>query len=610
MDDTRTIGRSRLSFADERDVDEFVAELRRFESGEVDADTWRRFRLLRGTYGQRQDGVQMLRVKIPQGILSVPQIEVMADIADEYSRGFGHVTTRQNVQFHFLPLDTIELAMRRLADVGLTTREACGNSVRNITACPYAGVSPDEVFDVTPYAEALTRFLLRHPLSSSLPRKFKIAFEGCPTDHALAGINDLGWTAVVRDHDGHQARGFRLTAGGGTSIMATSGRVLFDFVPAGEIFDVAEAVVRVFHALGDYEHRQRNRMKFLIKAIGWDRFRAEVEHALDDVRKSGGARLPFDPERPAEEAVPAWTLAEAPSLADVQALVSASRVRGPGMHPVVASSARTADAERAWRSTNVRAQRQPGYSIAIVRLELGDITAGQLRLLARLAESYGDGTVRLTPDQNVFLRWVRDADVAPLFERLAAAGLARTDAETVRDVTSCPGAESCRLAVTQSRGVAKSVADALDARPDLVRAAAAVSIKVSGCPNGCGQHHVATLGLQGSIRKVDGRAVPQYFLLVGGRSASEGSTFGRLAVKVPARRTALAIERLLEWYRDEKQVDETPDAFFRRLDVAAIKARLADLEVLTADTVTDDDFVDLGDVRPFAPEVMDGECAV
>ncbi|MCA1586042.1 MAG: nitrite/sulfite reductase [Acidobacteria bacterium] len=610
MDDSRTVGRSRLSFADEHAVDEFVTELRRFERGEIDADTWRRFRLLRGTYGQRQDGVQMLRIKIPQGILSAPQIATIADIADDYSRGFCHVTTRQNIQLHFIPLPQIETAMRRLAAVGLTTREACGNSVRNVTACPYAGVARDEAFDVTPYAEALTRFLLGHRLSSTLPRKFKIAFEGCPTDHALASINDLGWTAVRRDTAERVERGFRLTAGGGTSIMATSGRVLYEFLPAAEMLDVAEAVLRVFHDLGDYEHRQRNRMKFLIKTLGWDRFKSHVFEAVDAVRADGGARLPFDPDDPPQEAAPSWPQTGPPSLDDVRALVVATGTKGPGMHPSTADSEATAGAERDWRHTNVFTQRQGDYAVAVVRLDLGDITSGQLRVLARLSQSYGDGTVRLTPDQNVFLRWVRHADVRPLFERLCAAGLAGKDAATARDVTSCPGAESCRLAVTQSRGIARNVGDLLQMRPDLVQATSGASIRVSGCPNGCGQHHVATLGLQGSIRKVDGRAVPQYFLLVGGHAANGGSTFGRLAAKVPARRTAAAIERLLLWYRDDRLPDETPDAFFARADLATVRARLADLETLTSETVTPDDFIDLGDVRPFAPEVMDGECAV
>src|SRR5688500_10283128 len=229
-EDRDTLGRARLSFAKEADIDEFVNVLSRFERGEIGPDEWRGFRLVRGTYGQRQTGdAQMLRVKIPQGILDVPQLEAMAEVAERYSRGFGHITTRQNVQLHFLKLHDVEHVMRRLAEAGLTTREACGNSVRNITACPYAGVAADEAFDVTPYAEALTRYLLRHPLSSSLPRKFKIAFEGCPVDHAFASINDLGWTARIEMSGGRLTRGFRLTAGGGTSILPVSGRVLFDF---------------------------------------------------------------------------------------------------------------------------------------------------------------------------------------------------------------------------------------------------------------------------------------------------------------------------------------------------------------------------------------------
>ena len=247
-----TLGRTRLSFADEADIDEFVTTLERYERGELTPDQWRAFRLVRGTYGQRQSDASMLRVKIPQGILDGPQLHALADVADQYSRGFGHITTRQNIQLHFMQLHDVEKAMRRLAEVGLTTREACGNSVRNITACPYAGVSPDEAFDVTPYAEALTRFLLRHPLSSTLPRKFKIAFEGCAEDHALSLINDLAFRALPDDGAG---RAFRVNAGGGTAILCTSAGLLFERLPAGEIFTVAEAVLRVFHRLGDYKHK-------------------------------------------------------------------------------------------------------------------------------------------------------------------------------------------------------------------------------------------------------------------------------------------------------------------------------------------------------------------
>src|SRR5215472_3408923 len=235
VDDPRTLGRARLPFASQADIEEFVATLERYERGELTADQWRQFRLVRGTYGQRQaEDAQMLRVKIPQGVLTGAQLEALADAADRYSRGFGHITTRQNMQFHFVKLHDVELAMRRLAEAGLTTREACGNSVRNITACPYAGVAHDERFDVTPYAEALTRFLLRHPLSATLPRKFKIAFEGCPTDHVGTAINDLGWRARVRVHEGVARRGFRVTIGGGTSTLPKAGDELYEFLPAGD----------------------------------------------------------------------------------------------------------------------------------------------------------------------------------------------------------------------------------------------------------------------------------------------------------------------------------------------------------------------------------------
>src|SRR5438093_5673172 len=278
VDDPKTYGRARLSFASEAEIDEFITTLERYERGELTPDQWRQFRLVRGTYGQRQaEDAQMLRVKIPQGALTSDQLEALADVADRYSRGFGHITTRQNVQFHFVKLHDVEPAMRRLAEAGLTTREACGNSVRNITACPYAGVAADERFDVTPYAEALTRYLLRHPLSSTLPRKFKIAFEGCATDHVATAVNDLGFRAVVGP-DGR--RGFRVTAGGGTAIMTTSAGLLHEFLPASGILRVAGAVLRVFARFGDYQHKQRNRMKFMIRALGWTRWRDEYDREL------------------------------------------------------------------------------------------------------------------------------------------------------------------------------------------------------------------------------------------------------------------------------------------------------------------------------------------
>lgn len=601
-----TFGRARLSFADERDVDDFVSTLARYESGELSPDQWRAFRLVRGTYGQRQPDVSMLRARIPQGVLDGAQLDALADVADTWSRGFGHITTRQNVQFHFLELHDVEKAMRRLGDAGLTTRESCGNAVRNITGCPVSGVAHDEAFDVTPYAEATTRYFLRHPLSSTLPRKFKIAFEGCPEDHALTAIDDLGFRALP----GGPGRAFRVTAGGGTSILCTSGSVLFERLPAGQIFDVAEATLRVFARLGDYKHRQRNRMKFLIKQMGWDAWKAEFEREFARVRAEGGAALPFDPERPPVEEAPVGHRALAPSVDTVAARAAAGELRGPGIHPQVRPRLNVLDAALvAWSRTNVKPQKQAGYSVVTVTVPLGDITGAQLRVIADLAAAYGDGTVRTTLEQNLLFRWVRTGDVPELYRRLAAAGLGQGDAGTALDVTSCPGAEACRLAVTQSRGLGRLVSDHLATRPDLVASAGDLKLKISGCPNGCGLHHVAGLGFQGSVRKLDGRAVPQYFVMVGGGVENGAAQFGRLAAKIPARRVPEAIDRLLTLHQREGRPGEKAAAFFQRLELPQVRALLADLETLTAEDAAADDYVDLAEEKAFVPEVLEGECS-
>jgi sulfite reductase (NADPH) hemoprotein beta-component len=607
IDDQKTFGRARLSFANPAEIDEFVTMVERYERGEITPDQWRAYRLVRGTYGQRQAGdAQMLRVKIPQGLLTADQLDALADVGERYSRGFGHITTRQNVQFHFVKLHDVEPAMRLLAAAGLTTREACGNSVRNITTCPYAGVADDELFDVTPYAEALTRYLLRHPLSSVLPRKFKIGFEGCPGDHIYLAINDLAFRAVVSPGGG---RGFRVMAGGGTAIMCTSAGLLHEFLPTSEIFRVADAVLRVFHRLGDYKHKQRNRMKFMIKELGWARWREEYDRELMRCRL-GGEVPTLDINPPAGEPKPEGVEDASPAIADVAARVEAGRVHGPGILPTVVPVYEPGEEAYArWRATNVRPQKTFGYVMAMVTVPLGDLTSPQMRVLGDLSRAYGDGTVRVTPDQDLLIRWVSIRHVGPLYRRIAAAGLGLAEAGTIADVVSCPGAESCRLAVTQSRGLGQLLEQHLRSRPDLIAAADGAQIKISGCPNGCGQHHIATIGFQGSVRRLGSRAVPQYFVMVGGGVTATGATFARLAAKIPARRIAEAVDRLIDLYTRERQPAESAAAFFARLDVIAVKRALQDLERLAATDATADDFVDLGELAQFAPEVMDGECA-
>jgi len=607
VDDPKTFGRARRSFATQADIDEFVDTLERYERGELTPDQWRAFRLVRGTYGQRQDAdAQMLRIKIPQGVLTSDQLDAIADVAQRYSRGFGHITTRQNVQLHFVRLHDVEPAMRRLAEAGLTTREACGNSVRNITGCPYAGVAHDERFDVTPYADALTRFLLRHPLSSTLPRKFKIAVEGCATDHVLTAINDLGFRALLGPDGG---RGFRVIAGGGTAIMVTNAGVLHEFLPASEMLRCAEAILRVFRKFGDYEHKQRNRMKFMIKELGWARWREEYDRELTACRLSGDVPT-LDIEPPPSEERPEWMKEVSPAVSEIAVRVAGGRVSGPGITPAIVPVLQSGDeAYQRWRSTNVRPQKQFGYVVATATVPLGDLTSEQFRVLGELARAYGDGTVRTTIDQNLLFRWVSSCDVRQLYRRLAAAGLDRADAGTIADVSSCPGAESCRLAVTQSRGLGRLLEDHLRARPDLLARANGARIKISGCPNGCGQHHVATIGFQGSVRRVGGRAVPQYFVMVGGGVTDSGAAFGRLVAKVPARRVADVVERLIGLYDRDREGGESATAFFGRIDVGRVKAELREFEHLTLEDATPVDFVDLGESEAFAPVILDGECS-
>ncbi len=591
------------AFAEAADQSAFVETLRRFERGEISAEQWRVFRLSYGSYRQRQEGVSMLRVKVPQGVLDGAQLRTLAEVADTRGRGFLHVTTRQNLQLHFLKLEEIAPTLARLADAGLTTKEACGNTVRNITACPLSGVARDEAFDVTPFAEALTRYLLRHPLGAALPRKFKIAFEGCSEDHAFASINDIGFFARRREEAGRSVPGFRVTVGGGTATLPSPGQVIEEFLPAGELLGLAEAIVRVFHRDGDREHRQRARMKYLIRAIGWDAFRERVDEALAEVRRLGLPPLPFDVATPPEERAPARPQGR-PMKADDLVRLAATPLRGPGVVPRTPLGLGSSEADRAaWSSTNVKPQKQPGFQVVTVTLPLGDVTSGQLRVLATLAEAYGDGTVRTTIDQNVLLRWIRSRDVASLHAQLVLAGLARPGAGTISDVTSCPGAESCALAVTHSRGLGRLLSEHLTAHPEVAAGAEALQIKISGCPNGCGQHHVAPIGFQGSVRQLGGRALPQYFVLLGGGIENGLPRFGRLAAKIPAWRVPQAVERLLALYRSEARPGEEAAAFLARIEPTRVKTLLAPLESLTADDATPDDFVDPGEAEsPAEPQ--------
>ncbi len=599
----------RRSFADEAEIDAFVSTLARFERGEIDAEQWRAYRVGRGAYSQRQDGPYMLRVKVPQGILDATQLRALAEVARRHSRGFGHVTTRQNFQLHFVPGTSLEPALRRLAEAGLTTSGAGGNTVRNVVACPFAGVAADEAFDVTPHAEAVTRLFLRHPLGDSLPRKFKIAFEGCGEDHVRTPIHDLGFRAGTRTGAEGLERGFRVTAAGGTSTVCTSGFVLADFLPEAEVLFLVEAVVRVFHAHGNRKNKQRNRLKFLVRDLGQDRFRELVDAAFQPLVAERVAVRPAGTSTPREAAPPPGSSRPpSPGPAELARRVVAATLPGPGDPREVRPSHPTPVQLRALRAANVRPQSRAGRFVVSAAPPQGDITAAQLDGLADLALAHGDGTVRLAPRGQVHLRDVPVEEVEPLLVRLAALGLDRA-AGGAADPTSCPGAEVCRLAVTRPRGVVQAAEARLRAEADPGDLSAPFPIHASGCPNGCSQHHVAAIGLQGGARRVDGVVAPVYAILVGGHLTATEAHFGRVAARVPASRAPEAVAALHRLWLTERRPGEEPGPFLERAFERA-QATLAPLEAISTVGTRPNDLLEPGSKGPFEVSVSAGECAV
>lgn len=599
--------RARASFADGKEIDDFVATLGRFERGELDADAWRAFRVARGAYSQRQEGVHMLRIKLPQGIATAEQLRTLAKVVEEHACGYAHLTTRQNLQLYYLRPADLEPALRTLAAAGITTSGSGGNAVRNVVACPLAGVSPTEPFDVTPYAEALTRHFLRHPLASSLPRKFKIALEGCAEDHVATSIQDLGLRAAVRRGPAGEERGFTVTVAGGTSTLPTNGAKLVDFLPAGELVALAEALVRIFHARGDRVNRSRNRLKFLVKELGFEPFRALVEGELSKLRAAGVPPLPFPAGAAPVEGAPAFNRPRPPSPEEIAIQLRAQPPRGLPLPPPWLAAAPRRDAIASFAKTNVRPQRQPGFSVVTVATPRGEIAGAQLELLAELALAYGDGAVRFSGGGQILLRWVASADVTALAERLAAAGLLIDGAGSAANVVACPGADVCRLAVMRTRNVAGLIEEEIRTKLGPAAVETRLPVHISGCPNGCSQHHLAAIGLQGSVRRVGDRAVPQYFVLVGGGTSADGARFTQLAGKVPARRVPEAVRALTALYLAERSGGESANDYFRRaLDRARVV--LAPFEALRADELAEADYLEPGG-GAFAPDVQSSECA-
>ena len=599
-----------------REIEIFQTEVLLRRQGKIDEKVFAETRLRRGAYGQRYDNGQrhdgvasrrlaypsgeltkgpstvwdapgMQRVKLPFGGLSCAQMDVLADVAEEYADGILHVTTRQDVQLHFVHIEDTPELMLRLAAVDVTTREACGNSVRNVTACHLSGVCSGEPFDVTPYAKALARFLLGHPDTQDFGRKFKIAFSGCKDEACgLTGMHDFGAVAATRvGADGRVQRGFTLYVGGGLGSVPQQAKLFDEFVAEEELLPLAQALARVFARLGEKKNRARARLKFLVGKLGIE----ETKRLVAEER----AILPPDAR---------WTA----FLADIDRPIER---RAEGLVPVGLGprGPRYDD----WRRSNVTLQRQEGYAVAVVRLPLGDLSSSQLRALAGIARRFVGDTVRATVDQNLALRWVKVSDLPALHAELEAVGLAAPGAGTIADVTACPGTDTCKLGISSSRGLAAELGRRLEAsgahRDDVT---GDLSIKVSGCFNACGQHHIAELGFWGVQRKVAGLTVPHFQVVLGGETAHNAGAFGLAIGAVPSKNVPAVVDRLTDAYRRGKEGDESFSKFVERTGKAKLRALIDDLFAVPPRAEDASFYSDWGDPREYTiGDLGVGECA-
>ncbi|MGQ0743735.1 MAG: nitrite/sulfite reductase [Acidimicrobiales bacterium] len=582
-----------ISPADAADIARFEAMLAGYLAGEVDEDVFRIFRLNNGVYGQRQGGHnQMLRVKAPYGLLTPQQLEAMADIADEFSRGWGHITTRQNIQFHYVDLESIPTVLRRLAEVGLTCREACGDTVRNVTGCHLAGACPFEVLDITPWAEATFRYFLRHPYAQRLPRKFKINFSGCVTDCGQAMFNDVGVVAVARPlEDGTLEAGFRVFVAGGLGANPHPAIALEDFTSREELLPTIEACLRVFDHDGNRDNKLRARMKWLLDTQGPDEVRRRILRERRTLVAAAGW--------------PGGIPAEVAASGDAPAGVGAASPTPMGWGTPV--SLTSTDPYQRWDQANVVRGVAKATVSAYAWARLGDITSAQFRSLAQIGRNL-NSEIRVTNRQNLVFRDLAEEQLPALYEALDAIGMARPGAELARDVVSCPGADTCNLAVTQSRGLAGEIGDALEEAG--LAEVGGVRINISGCTNSCGQHHVADIGFVGVERRAHGRAAPGYQMLLGGYLGQTQVEFGHKALRLPAKAVGAATVKVVGEFAAEREAGETFTQWLaRRGGAKALAHTLAEFDVFPSPDESPDFYVDYDETGPFVASVGAGECA-
>jgi len=505
-----TAGGLDLNYVATDEVADFIARTEAYESGEMSSDDYRAYRLTRGVYGQRQDGVNMMRVKIPGGLLAPAQARRLAELLDGSKLGFGNITTRSNVQIHHVAPTTVPGWKARLNSAGISQLDACGNAVRTVTQDPHAGLAPDEVFDTTPYMQAITRFFLDHPRARLMPRKFKIALSTSVADRGLTAIHDIGLVAV-KGPDGAPA--FRVAIGGGLASMPQNALVVHDAWPAADVLTPILAAIDLFQDHGNRRVRSKARIKHVLRRMKAVKFSALYETYLEKV-------VAEPPEQIIAE-TPLWN-----------------------HRPWTFAAPRTGnDTFSAWARSSVRATRIQGKVFVTVRFDDGGrMTGDDLRTLADLSERYADGLVALTVHQNALLRAVHVDELPQLFTALEAANLARPGALYASNATSCPGTSTCNLGITHSRNLAKELQQVLETRED-----ADITVKISGCHNSCGQHHIGTIGFYGAVKRMGGKPAPHYRVMIGGDIDENGAKFGTPYGLLPSRRAKDALAVILTW---------------------------------------------------------------
>jgi sulfite reductase beta subunit-like hemoprotein len=573
----------------EREFDDFDNEAEKFLAGQTPEDEFIGFRLKQGVYGQRQADVQMGRIKLPMGGVTPEQMEMFADVVEDYAPlGKAHITTRQNIQIHHIPLRQMADLIRRISEAGLSSREGCGNTVRNVTGDPWAGVSEGELFDPTPYAGAYVRYFVRHPTTQLMPRKVKTAFTATDEDRAITGIHDIAYIPRLRDG----VRGFELRVGGGTSIMPRIAPTLYEFVAAddGEYLKVAEAVFRIFNRQ-DWlrKNRARARIKVFVDKFGIDELRRQVEEELEG---DWVAERDFDP---------------APLL-----FVHDEEANAPGVPGVYASPNGEGTEFERFRAANVRPQRQQGFSTVEVKVIRGDLTPEQFRGLADVMRRYSGGYARTTVNQNVLLRWVRDETVYEVWRALSELGLGDAGAQQVNDVVSCPGTDSCKLGITSSMGLNHAVRERVESMHITDPLTRSVHIKMSGCPNGCSQHHIANIGFYGASIKVGEHTIPAYVAHIGGNYEGGEVVYGsRLKVRLPAKRVPDAVERWLRLYEAEREEGEPFNGFAERVGTTRFEDEVRELALPIEFSLENmGHFIDWQRKEAFQVIRGEGECAV